>query len=482
MRVWQKLMLLVLAISVLFVNAGIYAVFQMTYHKNLETEQVRGETAYLVMRKSVIKTMRAMEEQSRLTDAAAADLMALYETDYEKQRVRLKLWKDGRQIYPARGGEAAPDISGGEARIEIGGSRKEKQLSAVSELSGFPDSYELYMEYPLTELNEAWGELYRIYLGVSLGITLVLALALGVMISVLLRPLGKLAEGVTGIRQGEYESRVQVRGADEIAELGRNINAMAETIEDNIKRLRRENESRERLIDNLAHEMKSPLTSIYGFSEYLLKGCVEPEEAAECYSFIMEESRRMQDMCYALMDLSEIRNRETEFELFSAGEWIAELAGLTDKRQKKDLQPLAPVRVSWDNELGDGAVYGNRRLLSMLVMNLVGNAIRACRQREKENFRPEVKILLRRGEKSEQNVAVCVRDEGIGIQEEEIARITEPFYRTDKGRSRESGGNGLGLSLCCQIAEKHGGSLKISSEPGRGTEVTANLWEKFTVL
>ena len=86
MRVWQKLMLLVLAISVLFVNAGIYAVFQMTYHKNLETEQVRGETAYLVMRKSALKTMRAMEEQSRLTDAAAADLMALYETDYEEGR------------------------------------------------------------------------------------------------------------------------------------------------------------------------------------------------------------------------------------------------------------------------------------------------------------------------------------------------------------------------------------------------------------
>lgn len=117
--------------------------------------------------------------------------------------------------------------------------------------------------------------------------------------------------------------------SSEKAGLGEDINIMAETIETNMRILREDNQKKERLVDNLAHEMKSPLTSIYGFAEYLLKGKVTSEEAMECYSFIMEESQRMKELCYTLMDLSEIRHKKIGFESFRSDEFFSRLKAET---------------------------------------------------------------------------------------------------------------------------------------------------------
>lgn len=481
MKLWQKIYLAVLAVAVLFSNVGIYAVFQMTYQKGIETEQRRSEVDYGILCRSVQQKMQAMERQERLTEEAAADLMGICENDYKKRNLKIKLWKNKKQIYPESGGEIPYAVEEGHARIEIGGKKQQKKLMAAGELTGLSDSYLLYIEYPLEELNTTWGQLNRIYIFISLGISTVLAVLLSLFLSFLLRPLKILTEQVSDIRQGNYESRVRIGGRDELAGLGENINVMAETIADNINRLNEDNRKKEQLVDNLAHEMKSPLTSIYGFAEYLLKGRIEPEEALECYSFIMEESQRMKDMCYALMDLSEMRHKEIEFENFSADSFVHQMREMAYRRQSA-MAGQECVEVAWDCKSVAGAeLYGNPELLGMLVWNLVSNAIHACRQIDGENLLsqigPEVTVCM---EKSGEGNAFTLRikDTGIGMPKEEIAHITEPFYRVDKGRSRERGGNGLGLALCQQIVLLHHGRMAVQSEPGDGTEVTVFLWEK----
>lgn len=481
MKLWQKIYLVVLTVAVLFSNIGIYAVFQLTYQKGIDTEQRRSEVDYGILCRSVQQKMQAMERQKRLTEDAAADLMAICESDYKKRNLTIKLWKNKKQIYPKGSGEIPYAVEEGHARIEISGKKQQKNLIAAGELTGLSDSYLLYIEYPLEELNTTWGQLNRIYIFISLGISVVLTIVLSVFLAFLLRPLKTLTEQVTDIRQGNYESRVQIGGRDELAGLGENINVMAETIADNINRLNEDNRKKEQLVDNLAHEMKSPLTSIYGFAEYLMKGRIEPEEAIECYSFIMEESQRMKDMCYALMDLSEMRHKEIEFEKFFADSFVRQMREMTDRRQSS-LTGQDDVVIDWDckNVLG-AKLYGNAELLGMLVWNLISNAIHACRQRDRENLSsltgPDVMVSMEKLSDNGHTFSIRVKDRGIGMPEEETLHITEPFYRVDKGRSRERGGNGLGLALCQQIVLLHQGRMVVQSEKGCGTEITVFLWE-----
>lgn len=477
MKLWQKIYLAVMVVGVLFCNIGIYAVFQLTYQKEIETELRRGQVDYGLISDSVQETMETLEKQGRLTEEAAADLMMIYEEEHSNQDMHFRLWKNGRQLYPGDKEEIPAGVLDGHANITVWGGRQQKELRAMGILDSLSDSYILSMVYPLKELNDTWGRLYQIYILISFGISIVLAVVLSIFLSFFLRPLRRMREQVSEIRNGNYASRVKVEGKDELAVLGENINAMAETISAHIDRLHEDNRKKEQLVDNLAHEMKSPLTSIYGFAEYLLKGKTVPGEEQECYAYIMEESRRMKDMCYALMDLSKMRHQDITFCDFPAADFLDKIKELVDRRWCVGGE-MENVEFVWKMEgVAGGFLYGNPQLLEMLICNFLQNAIRACQKKEdKEKNKKRVMVCLEDGG-SEFRFCLRVRDEGLGMTVEEIARITEPFYRVDRGRSREDGGNGLGLSLCQQIVELHNGIMSFQSTVGVGTEAAAFLWK-----
>ncbi len=476
MKIWQKIFLVVLSISILFVNLGIYFVFQLTYNKNIETEQRRGEVDYSVIRTNVQRDLQALQQQDRLTEEAAADLMRLHELDYQKQNLEIRFWKGDRRIYPKGDGGFPCSVQEGQQRIVILGGRGEKYLVGISELSGFPESYFFCISYPLTELNETWNRLYWIYLLISAGISVILITVLSMMLHFLLRPLGLLTETVSDIQGGNYSRRVKVHGSDEMAVLAENINAMAQTIETNIQRLEDDNRRKEELVENLAHELKSPLTSIYGYAEYIMKSRVSPEETIQCCAVIMEESGRMKDMCYTLMDLSELRKTDITYEWIEPQEILDQTERIVDSRQTEVLVG-APLKVVFQNQVEEGLyLYGNHRLLEILILNLISNALQACRKRKDEKEeKVSVTVSLKCGEGLEGQVMLEVRDNGIGIPADKLDRLTDPFYRVDKGRSREEGGNGLGLSLCRQIVECHKGIMSFTSVEGEGTVVQVVL-------
>ena len=113
-------------------------------------------------------------------------------------------------------------------------------------------------------------------------------------------------------------------------------------------------------------------------------------------------------------------------------------------------------------ELSPTTVRGNETLLSMLFYNLAENAIKACAPGGR------VKLSCAPGR-------AVVEDNGKGMTEEQLRHITEPFYRTDKARSRAEGGAGLGLALCKQIVQAHGAEMVFASEPGKGTKMTVDF-------
>ena len=234
---------------------------------------------------------------------------------------------------------------------------------------------------------------------------------------------------------------------------------MAETIEKNMKQIMDEAERKQWFIDNLAHEMKTPVTGICGFVEYMERAKISEDERMECLEFIGNEAKRMQNMSYELLDLAVIRHSDIKKENINMKKFTD---GLTDWQKKRFADKH--IDAKWD--IKTDRLFGDEQLLETLLRNIFENSFRATEEYGKINTYVY---------ETENETVFKVEDNGCGMNQEEIEKIKEPFYRVDKSRSRKQGGTGLGVSLCQKIVEKHDGTLEYSSQKGVGTTVTVRI-------
>lgn len=467
MKLWKKLYFITLIVTLIFVNLGIYLVFNITYQKNIETEQNRADADFELLEGAIENSMMALEEQGRCTDTTVQSLLVSYEQVYQNQNISLQMWKNESCIYPNSARQLdKSSFNDAEGKIVIKTENSIKVICVTAKLSGLTEQYYFIYERPLNELNEIWSSLNRIYITLSMGISAILAILLCFVLYRIMQPLKKLSIAVNEMRQGNYKNRIELKGNDEISELGNNFNQMAIKIQQDVENITLEAERKQTFIDNLAHELKSPLTSIYGFAEYIQKANVSDEERVECLSFIMEESKRMKEMSYTLLDLAMYRKEQIEYGDISANA-LKEAVNKTLESRLKDKS----VSLEWDCHIEK--IYGNGLLLESLLINLISNAVFSCSQKGK--------IIVRLEDVKERMMHLEVSDNGKGICKEDLIHIMEPFYRVDKSRSRENGETGLGLALCKQIVTAHSGDIRYASELGKGTCVKIDLWKNFTV-
>jgi len=244
------------------------------------------------------------------------------------------------------------------------------------------------------------------------------------------------------------EIPLPVARRDEIGTLAQAFSDMQEAIQTRENKLRDESNSRQALLDALAHEMRTPLTSLLGNAR-LLQGELPTEERKRIADSMAREIYRLSDMDQQLMKLTTLRHENIESESVSV------LSILNDTAERLN-QQADGITIEVTGQ--DSILYGDRELLSLLSDNLTANAIHASE--------PGMKILL-----IAESHGFSVQDQGIGMTEETIQRACEPFWKADKARTRSQGGAGLGLSLCQQIAELHQGTLSFDSSPGVGTKV-----------
>ena len=244
------------------------------------------------------------------------------------------------------------------------------------------------------------------------------------------------------------EIPLPVARRDEIGALAQAFSDMQEAIQTRENKLRDESNSRQALLDALAHEMRTPLTSLLGNAR-LLQGELPTEERKRIADSMAREIYRLSDMDQQLMKLTTLRHENIESESVSV------LSILNDTAERLN-QQADGITIEVTGQ--DSILYGDRELLSLLSDNLTVNAIHASE--------PGMKILL-----IAESHGFSVQDQGIGMTEETIQRACEPFWKADKARTRSQGGAGLGLSLCQQIAELHQGTLSFDSSPGVGTKV-----------
>ena len=281
------------------------------------------------------------------------------------------------------------------------------------------------------------------------GIALVLsALMAWLLARSVARPLRRVAAAATALAQGDLSQRAPISGPQEVRDVAQSFNHMADEVT-------AVQQSQRDLVANVSHELKTPLTSIQGFSQAILDGtAAEPAAVDRAATIIFDEAERMRRMVTALLDLAR----------FDAGQ--VDIA-----REPVDLQALirrcverlAPQAEAAGNRLThsipeDLVVVGDADWLTQIFVNLIDNAIGHTGD-------GKIEITARR---DGDWVEVAITDTGEGIPPEDLSRIFERFYRADKSRRRQTG-VGLGLSIAREAVRLHGGDIVVESVVGLGS-------------
>jgi len=463
-RLWQKVYLVTIILFVVVLNIGIYVVFELTYKKDIEAEQKQAETQYNILNSGLVRSLDSLYSQGDVTDSKLQRVIENYENYYDDE-IRLTLWREESCVYPGNN-QMLRDWKHTDGKNElITEGNKNKKITVRGKL--YEGEVPLYLQYEkeLTELKEVWDRLRLKYIMISVGFSLILAVFLFGILRKTMKPIDELTKTVDSMAEGKLESRASGRGKDEIATLGRHFNQMADRIQENMQLIQKEAEAKQEFVDNFAHELKSPLTSIYGFAEYIQKANVSEDEKVQCMGYIMEESNLLLQLSYNLLDMARIRNEEVHMEEINLEDM--------EEQIKKRMEALCQERkVTLDCKRNVTDMYANEVLLYSLLCNLIQNAVYACESGDTVSWSVEEET---------DEFKICVEDNGCGMTKEQIRRVKEPFYRVDKARSREAGRTGLGLAICAQIVEYHNGKMDIQSEIDKGTIVTILIPKIFTV-
>jgi signal transduction histidine kinase len=282
------------------------------------------------------------------------------------------------------------------------------------------------------------------------GISLVIArwLARGMT-----QPLRDMAAAARRLEQGDYTTRVHVRGLDEVGQLAAAFNRMSAELED-LERSRRD------LVANVSHELKTPIAAIRAHLENLADGVEEADP--KTLQVMLAQTERLTRLVDQLLDLSRLESGEAPFhrEVVAIAPLVARvISEITIGRSISDVRLEADVA-------DDAVADADPERIHQVLFNLVDNAVR---------FTPpggEISVI---GARRDGRVRIQVVDTGVGIAPDHLPRVFERFYRVDASRSRDDGGTGIGLAIARSIVEGHGGRIVAESEPGHGSTFTFDL-------
>lgn len=235
-----------------------------------------------------------------------------------------------------------------------------------------------------------------------------------------------------------------------------------------ITELKKLEQMRKDFVANVSHELKTPITSIKGFSETLLDGAMENKQTLNDFlNIILKESDRLQSLIQELLDLSKIEKQG-----FSLSIQQLDLADVLEDVVAIMKGKAAEKEIVLEYKREDKPVYieGDVHRLKQVFINIISNAI---------SYTPNQGVVYISSADSDRTVLTEIRDTGIGIEAGEIPRIFERFYRVDKARSRNSGGTGLGLAIVKHLVEAHKGTISVKSEVGKGTAFIIELPKKI---
>jgi len=320
---------------------------------------------------------------------------------------------------------------------------------------------------PLSEVQIQIQTIYRVVL-LGAFVAVVIALTAAYFISrSIISPISQMQIVAQRIAKGDFSRKVKIKSKDELGELAKSLNIMADELQQKIESLKRMDRVRTDFVANVSHELKTPLTLIKGYIETLQDRAIDDKEKAHKFiSIIKEHTSRLENIINDLLSLSELelsRNSivKTDFDLRHLIDEVAMGFGhALDAKQQT---------LSINSQGDDFGVKADSDKIEQVFVNLIDNAIKYT----KDAGRINISLL-----EQQDAITVTVEDNGIGIAKEHLDRVFERFYRVDKARSRQLGGTGLGLGIAKHIVIAHNGEIHIESEINKGATVSVTLPKK----
>lgn len=466
MRLWQKIFLPTLALMVLLTTLASMLLLKSSRDALWQREYQRAVTQqqYLagMLRTGVIsqRLQRGVIQLGQAeTGRAAAQVLSQQAAG--GYLAGIALYDDaGAELYsslPAQTPLPQPANAGATALKLTGDSRGGWFLLCSMPLALEGGSYRLGAAYDVSDLQRQLARQAGAAVARCLALSLLGAGLLLVLVRRLLRPLAALDKSARRIAAGRYGERLPEGGQDELAGLAADMNQLAGAVQQRVQQLEQVAEERKAFIGSLAHEMKTPLTSILGFADLLyLPSQVPDDKRVEYACVIAEEARRLRSLSGKLLELMTLGSANLVFEPVPLRELADEVA--------VSLGPvLAQSGLRLYCDCPNTPLWVDKELFKSLLYNLLDNGRKAS----------EAGGVLRLAAAAEPDgVTILVRDYGRGIPQKELDKICQPFYMVDKSRSRKAGGAGLGLALCQEIVAVHRGRMRIDSREGQGTLIT----------
>ncbi len=281
---------------------------------------------------------------------------------------------------------------------------------------------------------------------VSVVIGTLLALIISRFITTPLKEMEKFASKIT---RGDYNARIKITSDDEIGHLQSTLNKMAEHLTE-IENMRKS------LVQNVSHDLRTPLTSLKGYIEMVMDPEFTPEQKQKAIQVIKSEVERMESMLEELSILSTIDSKKYEIhmEKVNLGEAVlpvAELMKIDAKLKKLYLHIYIQP---------DVFITGDEKRIKEIVINLVSNAI-------KFTSKGGITVSVY---KNKDKAFLSVKDTGKGIKKEDLTKIFDRFFRGEKSRPKAKGGLGVGLTIVKELTEAMNGKITVNSELNKGTE------------
>ncbi|MED1093528.1 HAMP domain-containing sensor histidine kinase [Bacillus paramycoides] len=310
--------------------------------------------------------------------------------------------------------------------------------------------------HDITYIYQDKREQYSFFIQLSMVISIILAISMYMLSKYITSPIDKLIKTTKIISKGNYSERVEINSKDEIGVLAENFNEMADAVDEKIHQLESNAEEKQRFIDNLTHKFKTPLTSIIGYADFLRSTSYNEEIFIEGLNHIFKEGKRLEELTWKMMSLILLKRENFKMEKENIKNILVGLRdALKPKLQNKNINLIISSE--------EYQISVEKDLIRNLISNFIDNSIKAS----KENSN----IYLNVYKNKENKVVLEIKDEGIGISEEDLPKVFEAFYMVDKSRTKANNGAGLGLTICAEIAKIHEAELKIESEINKGTTI-----------
>jgi signal transduction histidine kinase len=301
-----------------------------------------------------------------------------------------------------------------------------------------------------------------IYSGMFISIGLILLVS-NVLGRYLARPITEIKESTQKIAEGKANKVMVTDRSDEFGELARSINSMAVQLREDNDRLSSIHGKQSRFFEDITHEIRNPLHTIMASMELLESGKLDAEKQKRYIQNAKGQAQRMSNLFKDLLTLQRYDSDEN----FIQSQWF-DLQRITAHLEEVYLDNASEKGLSLYVEKSPCRVLADAPKIEQVLDNLISNAVKYTTSGE---IRLEYEVV-------DKKVTISVTDTGIGIDDEHLDNLFDRFFRTDKARSRDSGGTGLGLSVVKSILDAHGSDIHVDSKMGRGTKFWFTLTAK----